>query len=143
MLSALLSAVYFLFGQKNSAHVHPVVLTTVMVAVSLVLFSVARLLLGAAEAPVTGVRGAGLLLAAAIALFPTTVGPVMDLLGIRVVGAARAAIFITLEPPLALVLARLLLGERLLPAQVLGATLVVAGVLILGLEDCYRFRLRS
>ncbi|MDI6824141.1 MAG: hypothetical protein QME93_06805 [Bacillota bacterium] len=44
---------------------------------------------------------------------------------------------------LALLLARLLLGERLLPVQVLGAALVVAGVLILGLEDYYRLRLRS
>ncbi|MBC7338960.1 MAG: DMT family transporter [Firmicutes bacterium] len=141
--SAFLSAVYFLLGQQNSGRVHPLVLAAVMGVVSVILFAAVRLALPGTEVPVAAVRGTVLLLAVAIALLPTTLGPVMDLLGIRVVGAARAAIFITLEPPLALLLARLLLGERLLPVQVLGAALVLAGVLILGLEDYYRLRLRS
>lgn len=140
--SAFLSAVYFLLGQKNSARVHPLVLATVMGAVSLVLFAAMRLVVPAGELPVTAAGGAVLLLVLAIALLPTTLGPVMDLLGIRVVGAARAAIFVTLEPPLALLLARFWLGERLLPVQLVGAALVVAGVLILGLEDYQGLRLR-
>lgn len=139
VFSALLSSAYFLLGQHNSRTTHPVAQAVVMAAVSLVLFAAARLALPAGEvAPGEAGRHA-LLVTGAIALLPTTLGPVMDLLGIRAVGAARAAIFITLEPAVALLLARWLLAERLTPAQALGAVLVVAGVLVLALGD-YRER---
>jgi drug/metabolite transporter (DMT)-like permease len=48
--------------------------------------------------------------------------------GVKALGAARAAQFINLVPPLALVEAWLILGEPLTPALLVGAGLVVAGL---------------
>jgi drug/metabolite transporter (DMT)-like permease len=52
------------------------------------------------------------------------------LAGSRRIGAARAALLSTIEPVYTIVMATLLLGERLDPLQVLGGGLVVVGVLI-------------
>lgn len=134
--SAALSATYFLLGQKNTEYVHPLALATIMVAVAAAAFGAASLLWAPRAAfPLTG---PALALAAAVALFPTVLGCVLDLLGIRSIGASRTAILTTLEPPIALILARLVLGDRLLPLQVAGAALVTGGVLILGIEDYLR-----
>ena len=48
--------------------------------------------------------------------------------GVKALGAARAAQFINLVPPLALVEAILILGEPFQPALLVGAALVVAGL---------------
>jgi len=48
--------------------------------------------------------------------------------GVKALGAARAAQFINLVPPLALVEAIVILGEPFQPALVVGAALVVAGL---------------
>lgn len=137
VLSALLSATYFLLGQNNTERVHPLALATIMVALSAATFALACLLWARRVIPLTA---SSLALTAAVAFFPTVLGSVLDLLGIRSVGAARTAIITTLEPPIALILARAILGDRLLPLQVAGAVLVTGGVLILGIEDYLRGR---
>jgi len=50
--------------------------------------------------------------------------------GLRLIGPSRASTIATLEPVLAVVAAFLLWGERLSPMGLLGAALVVAGVLL-------------
>ena len=61
-----------------------------------------------------------------------TVVPVFGLtMGIRMLGASRAAIVGTLEPVLVIVLAYGLLGERMLAIQLLGAALILASIVIL------------
>jgi drug/metabolite transporter (DMT)-like permease len=50
--------------------------------------------------------------------------------GSRRIGAARAALVSTVEPVFTIVMATLLLGERLTELQVLGGALVVVGVLL-------------
>lgn len=63
--------------------------------------------------------------------FATTL-PIFGLtMGITKLGASRAAIVGTLEPALVIVMAYLLLGERLLPVQWAGATLIILSILIL------------
>lgn len=139
ILSALLSATHFLLGQKNTAVVHPLVLATVTVGVSATAFSAAHRLWARCVTPMSTPM---LLVALGVAVLPTVLGTVLDLLGIRAIGAARASIVTTLEPPIALGLARVVLGDRLLPLQALGAVLVTAGVLVLGLEDYFGRRTR-
>lgn len=53
--------------------------------------------------------------------------------GMQKLGAARAAILSTIEPVFTLMLAFLLLGERILPIQILGAALILASVILLQL----------
>jgi drug/metabolite transporter (DMT)-like permease len=53
------------------------------------------------------------------------------ILGNKMLGASRAAIVSTLEPVVAVALAVLLLGERLLLLQVVGAVLIVASIIVL------------
>lgn len=68
------------------------------------------------------------LLLGAIVLVPTFLAVVLYLQGIRRLGAAQAAIVSTMEPVFTIVLAWLVLGERLSLVQLLGAALVIAGV---------------
>ncbi len=53
--------------------------------------------------------------------------------GMQKLGAARAAILSTIEPVFTLILAFLLLDERILPVQILGAVLILASVILLQL----------
>jgi drug/metabolite transporter (DMT)-like permease len=53
---------------------------------------------------------------------------------IRRIGAQRAAIVSSIGPPATIVLAMLVLGEALHPPQVLGAGLIIAGILVLELR---------
>ncbi|MEO0561606.1 MAG: DMT family transporter [Chloroflexota bacterium] len=68
---------------------------------------------------------------AGMSLFGTVL-PVFGLtMGVRKLGAGRAAIIGTLEPVLVILLAAGLLDERLLPIQLLGAICIVGSILIL------------
>jgi drug/metabolite transporter (DMT)-like permease len=69
-------------------------------------------------------------LLAAIVALPTFAAVVLYLEGIRVLGAPRAAIVSTAEPVFTIALAALLLGDRLTLLQMLGAGLVLAGIVI-------------
>jgi drug/metabolite transporter (DMT)-like permease len=66
---------------------------------------------------------------AGLAVVSTVVAGMTLLLGLSRLGPAPAALVATLEPVLTLVWAVLLLGESLQPIQVVGAALVIAGVL--------------
>lgn len=67
-------------------------------------------------------------LLAAIVLIPTFAAIVLYLEGIKGLGPSQAAVISTLEPLFTIVLAWQFLSERLLPLQMAGAVLVLAGV---------------
>jgi drug/metabolite transporter (DMT)-like permease len=70
------------------------------------------------------------LLVVLLVLF-STVAPVLMLAeGIRLVGAEHGAIVSTVGPPFTILVAWLVLGERLSPGQLLGTALIVAGILL-------------
>jgi drug/metabolite transporter (DMT)-like permease len=73
-------------------------------------------------------RAWGLLLA--IVLVPTFAAIVLYLEGIRGLGPSQAAVISTLEPLFTIVLAAWVLAERLTPLQLLGAALVLSGVVV-------------
>jgi drug/metabolite transporter (DMT)-like permease len=58
--------------------------------------------------------------------------------GARRIGAAQASLVSTVEPVYTIVLATLLLGEVLLPVQVLGGILVIVGVIIAQVGEVQR-----
>lgn len=66
----------------------------------------------------------------AIVLVPTFAAVVLYLEGIRGLGPAQAAVVSTLEPLFTIALAASVLGERLTALQLLGAALVLAGVVV-------------
>lgn len=67
-------------------------------------------------------------LLAAIVLVPTFAAIVLYLEGIAGLGPAQAAVISTLEPLFTVALAAWVLGERLTPTQLVGAVLVLIGV---------------
>jgi drug/metabolite transporter (DMT)-like permease len=72
-------------------------------------------------------------LAVALALVSTVAPAFLMNAGIRRIGAARASITGTVGPVSTLVLAYLILGETLVPAQIIGSAMVLGGVLVVSL----------
>lgn len=72
----------------------------------------------------------GWAVAVGIALFPTMLAISLFMAGLPRVGAARAALLSTVEPVITVLLAVLLLGDRLAAIQVLGGVLVLLAVII-------------
>jgi drug/metabolite transporter (DMT)-like permease len=75
-----------------------------------------------------------ILVLVALGVTATAIPVTLFLLGVQWIGPARASIFSTLEPLITVGLAALLLGERLLPLQVAGGAMILAGVIWLRLE---------
>ncbi len=69
------------------------------------------------------------LLLGAIVLFPTFLAVVLYLRGVQNLGPSQASIISTFEPLFTILMAALVLGERLTLVQWAGAALVVAGVI--------------
>jgi drug/metabolite transporter (DMT)-like permease len=69
-----------------------------------------------------------------LALFASVLATVMNYSGMTRVGPTVASIIGTLEIPLGVLLATLLLGERLGPVQIVGGALVVTAVVLLQLR---------
>lgn len=69
-----------------------------------------------------------------LALVPTVAGYGLYNVGLRHLRATVAAIVATIEPVVAAVLAGVVLGERLSAAQIAGATLIIAAVILLQLD---------
>jgi drug/metabolite transporter (DMT)-like permease len=71
----------------------------------------------------------GWALGAGIALFPTMLAISLFMAGLPRVGAARAALLSTLEPVITVLLAVVILGDRLTLIQVIGGLLVLVAVI--------------
>ena len=73
-----------------------------------------------------------------IALFPTMVAISLFMAGLPRVGAARAALISTVEPVITVVLAVVLLGDRLSAVQVVGGVLVLLAVILVQAAHLWR-----
>ncbi len=73
-----------------------------------------------------------------IALFPTMVAISLFMAGLPRVGAARAALISTVEPVITVVLAVVLLGDRLSAVQVMGGVLVLLAVILVQAAHLWR-----
>ena len=93
-----------------------------------VTFTVALLFFGPRMVPVSA-RAWGII--AVIAVLPSGVGISLLMAGILRTGATRAALLSTFEPVVTVVLAALLLGDRLSALQLAGGGMVVAAVLLM------------
>jgi drug/metabolite transporter (DMT)-like permease len=73
-----------------------------------------------------------------IALFPTMLAISLFMAGLPRVGAARAALLSTVEPVITVLLAVVILGDRLSAVQVIGAALVILAVIIVQAAHLWR-----
>jgi drug/metabolite transporter (DMT)-like permease len=69
-----------------------------------------------------------------LALFPTVLAVSLLYKAIEKIGSAYTSIFSTLEPIVTVILAACILGEEIAAVQILGMSLIIAGILIPNLE---------
>ena len=123
-------AAYVLVSDRLLGTTEPLVLAAMLCAGAAVAFTLGGAASGSLEAP----NVSTLAVIGAIALVATVLPIAAFLGGVRRIGASRATILGTVEPPVTIALSALVFGERLGPVQLLGAALVFAGVVILQLR---------
>jgi drug/metabolite transporter (DMT)-like permease len=126
------AAAYTLFGMVSHRRLPGRPRTTLMVY----LFFFTSLMAGAAALLTSTPLGVASwdavtwALLAGIVLLPTFVAILLYLRAIHGLGAGQAAIVSTFEPVFTIVMAALLLGEKLAPVQIAGAACVLLGVVV-------------
>lgn len=122
-------ALYSILGKKALATFTPLAATAYAAFFgTLMLVPAAIAEHAAVGGPIPGFTFVGWLAVLQLALLGTVIGFVWWYQGVQRIGAARAAVFVNLVPFFGATQAALLLGERVVPAQLLGGLLVVAGV---------------
>lgn len=122
-------ALYSIIGKKVLAHFTPLAATAYAALFGAALLAPAAALeqlAGGGALPRFSVMGWLAILQ--LALLGTVVGFVWWYQGVQSIGTARAAAFVNLVPLFGALQAALFLGERLIPAQLVGGLLVVCGV---------------
>jgi drug/metabolite transporter (DMT)-like permease len=120
-------ATYTLYGKRVLIRLSPRVATTAAYLVGTALLVPAAILLAPAFPPATFTSTA----AWAVVLFQGTLGTLSHIWyyrGVQTVGPTVTALFTNLQPLVGVGLATLVLGERLLPAQAIGAAAILFGV---------------
>jgi drug/metabolite transporter (DMT)-like permease len=128
--AAIAYAAYVLVSDRLLGTTEPLVLATMLCAGAATAFALGGAATGSLEPP----RASTLLVVGAIALVATVLPIAAFLGGVHRVGPSRATILGTIEPPVTIALSALVFGERLGVVQLLGAGLVVSGVVILQLR---------
>lgn len=125
-------AAYLVAGEKVLAGVDSISGTALVMTVAACVYWVAAIASGGVRLPDTGAAIGGL---ACIALLATVIPIVTLFASMGLIGAADTSLVSTLEPVLTIALSAIFLGERLGAAQLAGAALVLAAVLILALSE--------
>jgi drug/metabolite transporter (DMT)-like permease len=121
---------YILISDRIIGDVDPFALATLVLTGATVSFTVFGLATGSLDLALPAEAWLWLGL---IALVSTVVAVSAFFAGLRRVGPSEAAILSTFEPVVTVVLAFMVLGERLAPAQLAGGALVLAAVIVLQL----------
>jgi drug/metabolite transporter (DMT)-like permease len=121
-------AFYTIAGKKVLARFPPLVATAYASLFGTLLLLPAAALEGPLPAGVSRLTAYGWLSVLQLALLGTVAGFVWWYEGVEALGPARAAVFVNLVPLFGVLLASLILGERMAGPQLAGGLLVVAGV---------------
>jgi drug/metabolite transporter (DMT)-like permease len=130
LAAAVSYAAYVLVSDRLLVTMQPLVLATMLCAGAATAFALG----GTATGSLHALQPTALLAVGAIALVATVLPIAAFLGGVRRVGPSRATILGTVEPPVTIALSALVFSERLGPLQLLGAGLVLSGVVILQLR---------
>lgn len=128
--ASLTYTTYILVSDGVIADVDPFALALLVLLGASASFTVGGLATGSLDLALSGEAWLWLVL---IALVSTVVAVSAFFAGLRRVGPSEAAILSTFEPPVTVVLAFLILGERLTAPQLAGGALVLAAVVMLQL----------
>jgi drug/metabolite transporter (DMT)-like permease len=121
---------YILISDRIIGALDPLALSTLVLTGATASFAVAGVATGSLDFALGADAWLWLVL---IALVSTVVAVSAFFAGLRRVGPSEAAILSTFEPVVTVVLAFLVLGERLTPAQLAGGALVLGAVIVLQL----------
>ncbi len=127
ILSAVIYSIYIIVGTNVMKHVSAG-------QSSLVIFTSAAAVYGflvAANGPHLPATSAGWLAVAGIVVVATVIPVTTFLAGLERIGPTNAAMLSTLEPVVTVLLAGMLLGERLASLTILGGTLILVAVVLL------------
>jgi drug/metabolite transporter (DMT)-like permease len=130
LAASLTYTTYILVSDTIIGDVDPFALALLVLTGATASFTVAGLATGSLDFTLSGEAWLWLVL---IALISTVVAVAAFFAGLRLVGPSEAAILSTFEPPVTVVLAFLILGERLTVPQLAGGALVLAAVVMLQL----------
>jgi drug/metabolite transporter (DMT)-like permease len=129
--ASLTYTTYILVSDNVIGEIDPFALAFLVLAGASASFTVAGLATGSLDLALTGEAWLWLVL---IVLISTVVAISAFFAGLRRVGPSEAAILSTFEPPVTVVLAFLVLGERLTVPQLAGGAFVLAAVVLLQLR---------
>lgn len=127
LLACICYAVYGLIGQKTVAKTDPLSMTATLSLVAVVLIA------GFSNRELSfllHLSSRQIMIGLIMAVLNTLLAVFFFLKGVKKIGAARAALISTAEPPLCLLMAFLILGETLTPVQLAGSLLVFASMLL-------------
>lgn len=130
LAASLTYTTYILVSDTVIDEVDPFALAFLVLTGASASFAVAGLATGSLDLALSGEAWLWLVL---IALISTVVAVSAFFAGLRRVGPSEAAILSTFEPPVTVVLAFLILGERLTAPQLAGGALVLVAVVLLQL----------
>ena len=126
--SAAAYAAYVLISDRLLRGVDPLAFATLLVAGAATAF----IAFGGSQGTLTAVGGGiGVVAVLVGAVVGTAFAMTAFLAGMRLLGPATASLLVSVEAPAGVGLAALVLGERLAPAQLVGAGLVVCALLLL------------
>lgn len=131
LLAVAMIACFILTSHRVMADVPAVGGTAILITTTASLMTATGLAQGGLGVPTDTTT---ILVLVALGVTATAIPVTLFLLGIQWIGPARASIFSTLEPLITVLLAAAVLGERLLPLQILGGLLILGGVVWLRLE---------
>jgi len=130
LASALIYSFYILAGSRYTSDCHPLTSACVVVFSAAACYGI--------YLAVTGFHGPaslhGWLSVLGIACFGTVAALALFLSGLKQTGATQASLISTAEPVVTIVLAWLLLGEKLAWSQALGGLLILAAVILISRE---------
>ncbi|MSO95581.1 MAG: DMT family transporter [Thermoleophilia bacterium] len=136
--SAAAYAAYVIFADRLLRDADPLALTAYLTFGATATFFVAAGVVGSLGA-VGGPTGMACLVLAA--LVGSVFAAVVFLEGVRLVGPSTASLLVTIEVPVTITLAAVVLGQHLAPPQLAGAGLVVAAIVAMQLRRRPKLRL--
>jgi drug/metabolite transporter (DMT)-like permease len=128
LTSAAIYSGYILYGSRLLPGIPPVSATATIATAAAIVWSGVAGATGQLAVNWTPSRFA---LLVGFAVIGTTIPVLAFILGLRLVGASRAAILSTFEPASSVLLAVLILGEAANPIQYLGGAFILASVVVL------------
>ncbi len=132
--AALAYSLYIIAGTRLLRSVAPIPATAVIMASTGLVYAG----LVAVRGPVWPATARGLLAIVAIAAISTVLATTTFFAGLERIGPTNASLLSTFEPVVAVVLAALVLGERLAPLSLLGGALILAAAIMVARAEWQR-----